>query len=100
MLQYTKRQVQMFEMFYHLLVPYFTYETSVFEEQESLVSCSLVPAYDSFPPLFLCSLKPLENPHYSLEMKLHSHFVLFIFKSNRDSKPTSTQTEPLIVFST
>ena len=33
----------------------------------------------------VCSPKPLENPHYSFEMKLHSHFVLFIFKTNRDS---------------
>ena len=55
------------------------------EEQESFGSCSHVSAYDIFPPLFLCSPKPPENPHYSLEMKLHNHFVLFIFKTNRDS---------------
>ena len=58
----------------------FSAETSMVEEQESLGSCSLVSTI-----LSLCPPKLLETPHYSLEMKLHSHFVLFIFKTNRDS---------------
>ena len=85
MLQHTKRQVQLFVLHYFTVfitfcVCSFSYETSMVEEQESLGSCSLVPAYDIFPPWFLCSPKPLENPHYSLEMKLHSQFVPLFLK--------------------
>ena len=74
MLQPAKRQVQLFEMhfftlFITLVVCYFPYETSMVEEQ---VSWFMFPhPYDIFP-LFLCSPKPKEDPHCSLEMKLYS----------------------------